>query len=255
MNELIERWKQEEAAPFAGWDFSYLDGRMLEDEVPWSYPARAQALMQQADSLLDMDTGGGERLLEMQPAWPIRVEATESYAPNVKLARERLEPLGVTVHDIEVDNERDMPFAGGEFDLILNRHSAFKSSEIARVLTPGGHFLTQQVHGLYAHDLLDAFGVEPLWPDAKPEFYIPLLEQAGLEIVRAEDWRGKLIFTDVGALVYYLKAVPWTVPGFSVESHLAPLLTLQNRVENEGQLLFTAKKYMIEARKTNGLAA
>jgi len=244
-----EFWQQEEEAPFAGWDFSYLDGRMIEEDVPWSYEQRAQELMPQIRALLDMDTGGGERLLAMRTAWPQRVVATEAYPPNLQLARERLEPLGVTVLNIEVDNNRTMPFVDGEFDLILNRHSAFNSGEIARVLTAGGHFLTQQVHGLYAHDLLAAFGVTPLWPDAKPAFYVPLLQSAGLEIVTAEDWTGKLIFTDVGALVYYLKAVPWMVPGFSVKSHLAQLLTLQQQVETEGELLFTAKKYLIEARK------
>jgi SAM-dependent methyltransferase len=251
VNDLIEFWQQEEAAPFAGWDFSYLDGRMIEEEVPWSYPDRAQDLMQQATAVLDMDTGGGERLLELRAAWPERVVATEAYPPNVKLARERLEPLGVTVLDVEVDNERAMPFADGEFDLILNRHSAFNSRELARVLAAGGRFLTQQVHGLFAHDLLAAFDVAPLWPDARPEFYVPLLRAAGLTIVMVEDWTGKLVFTDVGALVYYLKAVPWTVPGFTVQTHLVQLLALQQRVETEGALVFTAKKYIIEAQKPN----
>gem|GEM_PF-1972829 len=35
-----------------------------------------------------------------------------------------------------------------------------------------------------------------------------------------EDWQGALCFTDVGAIVYYLKALPWPVPGFMVEMHL-----------------------------------
>lgn len=250
MQDLIAFWQQEEQAPFAGWDFSYLDGRMIEEEVPWSYEARAQTLMQSVTALLDMDTGGGEWLLEMQAAWPAKVVATEAYPPNVKLARERLAPLGVTVMGVDVDNEREMPFAlDGEFGLVLNRHSAFNSREIARILTPGGTFLTQQVHGLYAHDLLAAFNVAPLWPDATPEFYLPLLRTAGLEIVMAEDWTGTLTFTDVGALVYYLKAVPWTVPGFTVATHMEPLLALQRRLAAEGQLVFAAKKYIIEARK------
>ena len=188
MQDLIEFWQQEEAEPFTGWDFSYLDGRMIEEDVPWSYEARAQELMRQVTAVLDMDTGGGERLLELRAAWPAKVVATEAYPPNVKLAGERLTPLGVTVLDVDVDNELEMPFAAaGEFGLVLNRHSAFNSREIARILTPGGTFLTQRVHGLYAHDLLAAFNVAPLWPDATPEFYLPRLRRAGLEIVMAED--------------------------------------------------------------------
>lgn len=34
MNTLIESWKQEENHPFSGWDFSYLDGRMHEEQTP-----------------------------------------------------------------------------------------------------------------------------------------------------------------------------------------------------------------------------
>jgi len=250
MQELIEQWRHEEAVPFVGWDFSYLDGRMIEEEVPWSYEARAQTLMSDVTALLDMDTGGGERLLAMRTSWPAKVVATEAYPPNVKLAKERLEPLGVTVLDVDVDNERPMPFAAdGEFGLVLNRHSAFNSREIARILTPGGTFLTQQVHGLYAHDLLAAFNVAPLWPDATPEYYLPQLQAAGLTIVMHEDWTGKLTFTDVGALVYYLKAVPWTVPGFTVATHIEHLHALQQRLETAGQLVFAAKKYIIEAYK------
>ncbi|MDP7524933.1 MAG: hypothetical protein QF713_01150 [Dehalococcoidales bacterium] len=40
-NELIGMWRREEAQHFSGWDFSYLDGRMLEDQAPWSYSTRA----------------------------------------------------------------------------------------------------------------------------------------------------------------------------------------------------------------------
>ena len=42
--ELIETWLHEERQPFIGWDFSYLDGRMTEGQVPWSYLDRAADL-------------------------------------------------------------------------------------------------------------------------------------------------------------------------------------------------------------------
>lgn len=29
--ELVKTWKEEERRPFTGWDFSYLDGRMIEE--------------------------------------------------------------------------------------------------------------------------------------------------------------------------------------------------------------------------------
>lgn len=249
MNKLIASWKLEEQAPFAGWDFSYLDGRMHEDQAPWSYMTRAKELMQPATAVLDLDTGGGERLLTMREAWPAKVVATESYPPNFKLARERLEPLGVTVLDVENNETKPLPFADAEFDLVLDRHAAINVDEVARMLRPGGTFLTQQVHGMWAHDLLAAFGATPQWPNATPARYLPWLERVGMDIVMHEDWEGALAFTDVGALVYYLKAVPWLVPGFTVATHKDYLLALQQRLETDGKLVFAAKKYIIEARK------
>ena len=110
-------------------------------------------------------------------------------------------------------------------------------------------FLTQQVHGMWAHDLMACFGAKPQWPEATPTRYLPWLESAGMQIVMHEDWSGKLAFSDVGAIVYYLKAVPWMVPEFTVEKYQDALLGLQQRLDTEKRLVFSAKKYIIEARK------
>ncbi|MCY3603542.1 MAG: hypothetical protein OXH12_10745 [Chloroflexi bacterium] len=76
-DELIDGWLREEQQPFTGWNFSYLDGRMVVDQEPWSYLDRAAELMAQSSSVLDLDTGGGEKLLALRGHWPARVVATE----------------------------------------------------------------------------------------------------------------------------------------------------------------------------------
>ena len=199
--------------------------------------------------MIDLDTGGGEKFLRLREHWPARVVATEDYAPNFKLASERLSPHGVDVVRVAVSDTDPMPFVDGEFDLVLNRHADFNSSEVARVLSSGGTFLTQQVHGMWLWDLQAAFDAAPQFPDATPEKYVPLLKAAGLTIVTLEEWEGRLVFNDVGAIVYYLKAIPWEVPDFTVKSHLRYLLALQERVEAGEELGFFAARYLIEARK------
>ena len=247
--ELINFWKQEERQPFSGWDFSYLDGRMLEEEHPWSYTSRALELMRSCSSMLDMGTGGAERLLKMKDVWPKRVTATEEYPPNIVLATKRLKPFGVKVINVSLNTNHLMPFADNEFDIILNRHSGFNPEEVARILAPGGVFLTEQVHGLSMSDLIACFGCKPKWSFAAPEFFIPRLKSAGLTIRDLKEWSGKISFTDVGALVYYLKAVAWFVPGFSVATHINYLFSLQSQVEEGKALNFTNKRYLIEAYK------
>jgi len=222
---LRQQWLAEEAEPFIGWDFSHLNGRNIEEEMPWDYMALAATWMQQATAVLDMDTGGGERLLSLQPYWPAKVVATEGYAPNLLLASERLALFGATVVEVDSSNFATMPFADDEFDLVLNRHGAFNAKELARILAPGGIFLTQQVHGLYANDLLAHFGATPQWPSATYEDAITRLAAAGLELLQGMDWRGKTIFKDVGAVVYYLKATPWLVPA-SASNAISPNCSL-----------------------------
>ena len=247
--KLIEGWKAEEEKPFTGWDFSYLDNRMLLEQAPWSYSTRACRLMRESSSVLDIATGGGERLLSMRDCWPDIVVVTEGYLPNLELARRRLEPQGVRVVEANNDEYSPMPFEDGEFALVLNRHAAIHVDEIARILGQGGRFLTRQVHGLWAQDLLAAFDASPQWPDATPQKYVQWLEAAGFNVLEVQEWSGRMVFTDVGAIVYYLKAVPWLVPGFSVASHTLNLLALQKQIETQGELVYEARNYLMEAQK------
>lgn len=245
---LLNAWEREERAPSGGWDFSYLQGRMLEEQPPWSYPSLAAERLAASTSALDLGTGGGEQLASRRGHWPPRVVALEDYPPNVRLAHQRLSPLGAAVVYAHVDEVHPLPLADGALDLVLDRHSALPVDEVARLLAPGGTLLTQQVHGHF-EDLLAAFGAQPQWPEATPDKYVPWMRRAGLTVDSVQSWQGRLAFTDVGAIVYCLKAVPWMVPGFAVRGHFESLLSLQRRLEDEKLLRFTARLYLIEARK------
>jgi SAM-dependent methyltransferase len=144
-----------------------------------------------------------------------------------------------------------MPFRDGVFGLVLNRHGAFNATEVARVLRRGGIFLSQQVHGLWAADLLAEFGATPRWPDASPGRYVPRLESAGLVVEDVREWTGTLAFRDVGALVYFLAKVPWLVPDFTVDGHLATLRRLHQQASSEGRLVYSARKYLLRAVKAD----
>jgi SAM-dependent methyltransferase len=249
ISTLLDAWEREERAPFGGWDFAHLQGRMVDEEAPWSYPLLAAERLAGATSVLDLGTGGGERLGELRPHWLARVVATEDYPPNVSLAHHRLSPLGAAVVHGRVDEKHALPFADGAFDLVLNRHSALNIDEVARVLASGGVLLTQQVHGRYAEALLAVFGARPQWPEATPDKYLPWIRRAGLTVDVVHSWQGRLTFADVGAIVYYLKAVPWRAPGFAVRTQLKPLLALQRRLRPGEVLSFAARLYLIEAHK------
>lgn len=244
--ELIEQWKLEEREPFQGWDFSYLEGRYFEASPPWSYEERVRRLLGDADAVLDMGTGGGEKLLAFKEQLPPNTVATEGWPPNIVIARENLEPHGIRVVPYNIEEEERMPFADGSFSLVINRHEAFDAFEVARILRPGGVFLTQQVDGQAMADLASVFGREPSSPHVTLAVCGKEVEEAGLRIEFCEEARGEMRFRDVGALVYFANAVPWEFPDdFSVERYAAQLLELHRR----GRLSFEMGYFIIEARR------
>ncbi|MFH1405041.1 MAG: class I SAM-dependent methyltransferase [Patescibacteria group bacterium] len=246
MEELYQQWKQDEEANFEGWDFSYLKNRWLEEQPPWDYEGKAKELVSQSTAVLDMGTGGGEKFAMLAP-FPEHTIAIEAYKPNVSVARKRLESLGVKV--IEANESYELPFSDGEFDLILNRHSAFKSSELFRILKVGGVFLTQQVSGENLNDMIVEFNAIPKYKDWILERIQQQLKDAGFEIEEVQKWTGKMHFNDVGAIVYFLRAIPWIVEGFSVDGHLPFLQKLQKKLEDTGKLIFTQKRFLIRVGK------
>jgi SAM-dependent methyltransferase len=180
---------------------------------------------------------------------PPDTHATESYPPNQRIAKTRLTPLGVYVHDIQ-DKSR-LPFDNQCFDLILNRHDDFNPLEIYRTLKPGGRFITQQVGGLNNLEinqvLEDAISFPfTSWSLVSTETE---LSAAGLIVDRAESAALGTQFLDIGALVYYLKAIPWQVEGFNTESHAEKLVRLHNYIERQGSFSTTAHRFLILAHK------
>ena len=249
-DDLFAAWQQAEQRPFVGFDFSYFADKWVEEEPPWSYEALVRELMTKAGSVLDIGTGGGEKFAKFKAVFPPKVVATEGYAPNLPVARALLEPLGVTVLEFSDTEDAVLTLPDESFDLIINRHSSFNAVDIERILKPGGRFLTQQVDGRNLSDLSAAFDAAQPWAYFTLDYALNLLHKSNLVIEIARAWTGKLIFKDVATLVYYLKAIPWTVPDFSVEKHRAHLERLQQRLDAEGELVFTQQRMLFQAKKT-----
>lgn len=244
---LLKEYNQ----PFSGWDFSYLNGRSETIHPPdmWNYQSYVRAAMLHAHSMLDIDTGGGEILASLQPL-PAHTYATESYLPNVPVARQRLEPMGVSVYAIDEDDKGHTPFADNQFDLIINRHGSYVPRELWRILKPGHQFITQQVGGETNKELNMLLDAPPYtYADWTLKRAVNELEQAGFQI---QEQREALLLTryfDVGAIVYYLKAIPWQIPDFSIEKYLDKLLEMQHQIQEKGAIGVHLHQFLIIAQK------
>lgn len=248
--KLREVWKEEEDRGFQGWDFSRLNGRMSEEELPWDYKAAVLAYKNEDTVMLDMGTGGGEFLLSLEPT-PGKTFATENYVPNYELCAAKLPLYGIEVRRAESDEA--LPFGDAMFDLVINRHEAFSAEEVYRILKPGGVFITQQVGGMNNRELSRfLLGVDAAAEDT--EFHADLvseqLEQAGFEVLKRQECFPILKFYDIGALVYFAKIIEWEFPGFSVDRCFAKLCMLQEQLESDGFILGKEHRFFILARKS-----
>ncbi|MFN2143287.1 MAG: class I SAM-dependent methyltransferase [Candidatus Promineifilaceae bacterium] len=236
------------AQDFSGWDFSWLQGRWCEEDPPWAYEEIVAWEIERSAALLDMGTGGGEFLASLAPLPPFTV-ATESYPPNIPIARSRLEPLGVRV--VSFTNDNALPLQDNQFDLIINRHDSYSPAELYRLLKPGGRFLTQQVGSQDCIQLNDFLNAPPgtyseSW---KLEDEIKAFRQAGFHVERAEEALLDSIFYDIGAVVFYLKIIEWQIPDFSPERYHERLLAMHRHIEETGAFKAKAHRFLLQARK------
>ncbi|MEH7463527.1 class I SAM-dependent methyltransferase [Bacillus thuringiensis] len=248
MKDIFYHFVKQANQPFQGWNFSFLEdtGRLSAEPLPWSYSSIVLQYMHCVDNMLDMGTGGGEFLSLLTPL-PARTAATEGYAPNIALAKAKLEPLGVSVHAIEEDTH--LPFANDQFDLIINKHESYCETEVKRILKPDGIFITQQVGGLdnlELNHLLHAY-TESEYSYWDLQYASSQLKQSGFQIHKQQECFPNQRFYDIGSIIYYLKAIPWQIPDFSVSKYEEQLLHIHNHIQQNGYIEVKAHRFYIVA--------
>ena len=236
------------AEPVAGWDFSWFDGRATEERPSWGYSRLLAQRMRRARAALDIQTGGGE-VLGGIPDPPAVLVATESWRPNIDVARRNLRRVRARV--VEADDEADLPFLPGSFDLVTSRHPTdVVWEEIARVLRPGGTYLSQQVGAGSNRELTDfMMGPQPVSQCRSARRAGACAEEAGLAVADLREEALRVEFFDVGAAVYFLRKVLWTVPGFTVDGYRDQLARLHEHIQAHGSFVSHAQRFLIEARK------
>lgn len=243
-------WKHEEnLAHIHGWDFSHISGRFEEgNDLPWDYEESVRKYLKRNFNILDYDTGGGEFLLSLNHPFD-KTSATEGYPPNVELCSKKLLPLGIDFK--ECNNPSEIPFEDELFDLIINRHGGFDAAEVFRLLRKDGVFITEQVGENNDRDL-----VKIVLPAAdKPFKHLNSAQQrinfenAGFQIIRAQEAYRPIKFYDVGAFVWFAHIIEWEFPGFSVDKCFERLLNMQKIIDTKGMIEGTVHRYLIIAKK------
>jgi SAM-dependent methyltransferase len=236
------------SVPVAGWDFSWFEGRATEDRPPWGYSRMLAERMAAAAAALDLQTGGGEVLGQI-PRPPPVLAATESWPPNAAIARRNLAPLGARV--VTVDDDADLPFPAESYDLVVSRHPVeMRWDEVARVLTAGGTFLSQQVGAGSVRKLTEAMlGTQEPSQERNARRVAGQAEAAGLVVTDLRCATLRMEFYDVAAVTVFLRKVIWIVPGFTVGRYRRQLAGVHERIQADGCFVAHSERFLIEARK------
>ena len=241
-----------QAVPVDGWDFSWFEGHATEQRPSWGYSGLLTRALGHASASLDIETGGGEvysRALAAAVRRPALIEATESWPPNLAIARRNLDPLGG--HVAQVGDDEPLPFPESTFDLVVSRLPEVTPwAEIARVLAPGGTFLSQQVvHGTNRELYEFMMGPQHVDPVPGAERLRAGAEAAGLTVLDVREESLEVEFFDLESVVVFLRKVIWTVPDFSVDKYRDRLREMHDHIARHGSFLSRSRRALIVAAK------
>jgi hypothetical protein len=135
--------------------------------------------------------------------------------------------------------------------MIINRHGNFNAKEIYRLLRCDGVFITEQVGGDNDRDLVEIVlpGTEKPFPHLNLAEQRKHFENAGFQILKAEEAYRPIKFYDVGAFVWFAHIIEWEFPNFSVDRCFEHLLKMQEVIDQEGKIEGTIHRYLLVARK------
>lgn len=241
--------------PRRGWDFSRM--RTEREPVPWDYLAVVRSYLQPTDAVLDVGTGGGEKLLSLSSHLATGV-GIDPDPDMIQVARENgAAHPAVTFAEMSAEA---LALPEATFDVVLNRHAPIVASEVVRVLKPGGYLVTQQVGAENMANIRAEFRAcgdrratdRPALGDDDHRALRDALARHDCRIVATGAYDVRYWVKDIPSLVFWLTAIAGghEVPaGFSIDRDwqtvsriITKYSTVNGVLTNEHRTLLIAQK-------------
>jgi SAM-dependent methyltransferase len=208
---------------------------------------------------LDVGTGGGEIFLQLAPHFGTGV-GIDHNPEMIRVARANTPPAVRGRVSFEPMEAEALSFPDAAFETVLNRHASVFAGEVARVLRPGGHFVSQQVGDRNTQRLFDAFGwgsngahwaADRARRGRPPQDRASLTEafaRAGCAVVAWGEYDVRYFFQDVASLVFFLKSAPFP-EDFDPDRHWRPLAELVDAARTPRGIETNEHRTLLVARK------
>jgi ubiquinone/menaquinone biosynthesis C-methylase UbiE len=233
-----------------GWDFSTM--KVISEPLGWNLYDEVIRSTQPSDLLLDIGTGGGEAVLSIVNHAHLLV-GIDLAQGMIETAQRNLEKKAncPNVRFVQMDADH-LQFPDQFFNVVSCRHSAFKASEVYRVIAEDGVFLTQQVSEYDKVNIAQAFGRGQhfgIEPGTLLERYKMELKQAGFQQIEVREYNITEHYAAPEDLLFLLTHTP-IVPHFgelASDQEIFEQFVQDNR--DEKGIRTNSARFMITARK------
>jgi len=231
-----------------GWDFSQI--KFSSEGPRINYCRVVESYLDRNQKLLDIGTGGGEKFLKFAPK--VKKAIGIDVDPKmVETARENLRKSGLSNVKFEVCDSEKLRFGGQEFDVVIDRQAPFNPKEVARVLKPGGVFITQQVSEgdkLNFKEIFrrgDSYGIKS---GTLKNRYLRELREAGMKIIEEKTANTIEYYRSMDDVIFLLANTP-IVPDFDFEREQDKLKQIEERFKTKKGIRTNAERFLIVAKK------
>ena len=199
------------------WDFSQY-GIETESLTKWSFYETIRLLVTKDSKILDLGTGGGEKLLMYFPECA-EILGTDFSKEMIATANKNIKKSGRKNITFRVMNNLQMDVPKNYYDVVTARNTVIDPVQIKECLKPGGYLI---VHGVDKDDCWDLkmlFGRGQGYHDEKPVSIIDFenILKAGFKEVELIPICKREYFQDEASFKEFLKKVP-IIDDFSEEN-------------------------------------
>ena len=148
------------------WDFSMFDIETVHF-TNWDMYEVLKEITNENSKVLDLGTGGGEKVLEKFPQ-VAEVLGTDFSEEMIKTANKNLKESGKKNIKFQVMDNLNMTTPKEYFDVVVARNTVTDPKQIYETLKPGGYVLIHGVDQHDCHELKRIFGYGQAYTDTKP---------------------------------------------------------------------------------------
>ena len=148
------------------WDFSMIKYEE-ENLTNWDMYEILSECANEDSTILDLGTGGGEKVLNKFPK-VAKILGTDFSGEMIKTANENLKQSGKTNIEFKVMNNLNMNTPDNYFDIVVARHTCISAEQIFKTLKYNGKLILRGVDKLDCWQLKRLFNKGQAFNDIKP---------------------------------------------------------------------------------------